>query len=57
MQAFDAQENIFVAIAHDRTRYDMLEYFPQSSANERKQKGWKETSRWRFLGDFDVEKE
>lgn len=50
---FDAQDNIFVAVAHDRTLYDLVEYFPKS-ANEWSGKGWKEEGRWRFLRDFDV---
>lgn len=54
MQEFDAQDNVFVAIAHDRTLYEVVEYFPKSGANEWKAKGWKTEGRWRFLGDFDV---
>lgn len=53
MQEFDAAENVLVAIAHDRSLYDLYEYFPKE-ANGWRQKGWKGESRWRFLRDFDV---
>lgn len=51
MAEFDANENVFVAIAHDRTLLDIIDFFPKS-ANNWKEKGWKEASRWRFLEDF-----
>lgn len=53
MFEFDAQENVFIAIAHDRTMYDLYDYFPKSAV-EWKAHGWKEKGRWRFLGDFKV---
>lgn len=53
MQEFDAQENVLIAIAHDRTLYDLFEYFPKK-ANGWSEKGWKQEGRWRFLRDFDV---
>lgn len=51
MQAFDAHENIFVAIAHDHSLKDVYDYFPKS-ANGWKEKGWKKEGRWRFLAEF-----
>ena len=50
---FDAYENIFVNIAHDRSLYDVVEYFPKT-ANGWSQKKWKQEGRWRFLRDFDT---
>jgi glyoxylase-like metal-dependent hydrolase (beta-lactamase superfamily II) len=49
---FDADERIFVNIAHDISIYDMLEYYPKT-ANGWSGKGWKEEGRWRFLKDFE----
>lgn len=57
MHEWDAAENIFVVVAHDRTLFDLFEYFPQSDARQWRAKGWKEKGRWRFLGDFDVGRE
>ncbi|KAF2973443.1 hypothetical protein GQX73_g75 [Xylaria multiplex] len=48
---FDANEDVFVVIAHDKSLLDVIDFFPKS-ANEWKVKGWKETGRWRFLEDF-----
>ncbi|RGP59468.1 n-acyl homoserine lactonase attm [Fusarium sporotrichioides] len=51
MIAFDASEDVFVILAHDKTLVDVIDYFPKS-ANGWKDKGWKETTRWRFIEDF-----
>ncbi|KAK6530723.1 hypothetical protein TWF281_007562 [Arthrobotrys megalospora] len=51
IQAFDADERVFVLNAHEWNYYDVLEVFPKT-ANGWKKKGWKEKARWRFLGDF-----
>ncbi|KAJ8132635.1 hypothetical protein O1611_g985 [Lasiodiplodia mahajangana] len=51
MIIFDANEDVFVVIAHDKSLLDVIDFFPQS-ANEWKEKGWKEAGRWRFLEDF-----
>ncbi|RSL50336.1 hypothetical protein CEP54_012004, partial [Fusarium duplospermum] len=51
MISFDVREDAFVIIAHDRTLLDVIEFFPKK-ANEWKEKGWKDDSRWRFLEDF-----
>ena len=52
IKVFDADERVFVVIAHDNSLRDVLEFFPKS-ANEWKEKGWKEQGRWRFLKDFE----
>ncbi|KAH8431736.1 uncharacterized protein LDX57_009391 [Aspergillus melleus] len=51
MRDFDANEDIFVVIAHDSTLLSVVDFFPKR-ANEWKERGWKEMSRWRFLEDF-----
>ncbi|KAI5918726.1 beta-lactamase-like protein [Camillea tinctor] len=51
MVPFDASEDVFVIVAHDGTLSDVIDFFPKK-ANGWKEKGWKETSRWRFLADF-----
>ncbi|KAK6500378.1 hypothetical protein TWF481_010721 [Arthrobotrys musiformis] len=51
IQAFDADERVFVINAHEWSYYDVLEIFPES-ANGWRRKGWKEKARWRFLAGF-----
>jgi hypothetical protein len=51
MTEFDADENVLVVIAHDRTLLDVLEFYP-ANANSWKEKGWREAGMWRFLADF-----
>ncbi|KAI0425647.1 beta-lactamase-like protein [Xylaria sp. FL1042] len=51
MIVLDANEDVFVVIAHDKSLLDVIDFFPKS-ANEWKGKGWKEAGRWRFLEDF-----
>lgn len=48
---FDASEDVFVIIAHDKGLLDVIDFFPKK-ANEWKEKGWKDAGRWRFLEDF-----
>jgi len=51
LSRFDADENILVVAAHDRSHFNILQYFPKL-ANDWKDKGWKEKGRWRFLDDM-----
>lgn len=51
MISLDASEDVFVIIAHDRGLLGVIDFFPKK-ANEWKEKGWKDASRWRFLEDF-----
>ncbi|OOF91853.1 hypothetical protein ASPCADRAFT_210777 [Aspergillus carbonarius ITEM 5010] len=53
LQELDALENIFVAFAHDTCLDGVIETFPVR-ANGWKEAGWREKSRWRFLGDWEV---
>ncbi|KAK6530361.1 hypothetical protein TWF694_003717 [Orbilia ellipsospora] len=51
IQAFDADEDILVISAHEWNYFDVLECFP-GTANEWKKDGWKGRMRWRFLEEF-----
>lgn len=53
MIPFDESEDVFVVIAHDKTLLDVVDFFP-NKANDWKEKGWKDVSRWRFLADFKL---
>jgi len=48
---FDADERVFVVIAHDASLLDVVDFFP-SNANEWKRKDWGKKGHWRFLADF-----
>ncbi|KAJ3538151.1 hypothetical protein NM208_g6034 [Fusarium decemcellulare] len=50
---FDAKDEVFVVLAHDNSLLDVIDFFPKR-ANDWKEKGWKEESRWRFLKDFQA---
>ncbi len=52
---FDADENVFVAVAHDEGLIDVCDWFPKGSVNAWKEKGWKEASRWGFLNELPVD--
>ncbi|KAG5765643.1 hypothetical protein H9Q72_006288 [Fusarium xylarioides] len=49
---FDANEDVLVVMAHDSGLLDLIDFFPKQ-ANDWREKGWKEQSRWRFLRDFE----
>jgi glyoxylase-like metal-dependent hydrolase (beta-lactamase superfamily II) len=48
---FDADDNVFVIIAHDGSLTDLIDFYP-TPANDWKAKGWGVKGRWRFLTDF-----
>lgn len=52
MSEFDAHDNILVLIAHDTSMLNIVDFFPHGTANDWKQKGWREKGLWRFLSDF-----
>jgi hypothetical protein len=54
MYEFDANDSVFVNIAHDVSLYDVVDFFPKT-ANGWSQKGWKQEGRWRFLKDFETD--
>ena len=51
VQDFDADESVFVVVAHDTSLLDVVDFFPER-ANDWKARGWKEAGRWGFLADF-----
>ncbi|KAL8389032.1 hypothetical protein RB595_008844 [Gaeumannomyces hyphopodioides] len=52
----DACDNIFPVLAHDTTLAGVIDLYPKP-ANEWMAKGWKEKTRWRFLGTFAPEED
>lgn len=55
LEEFDADEDVFVAVAHDEGLIDVCDWFPKGSVNAWKEKGWKEASRWGFLNELPVD--
>jgi glyoxylase-like metal-dependent hydrolase (beta-lactamase superfamily II) len=51
LQEADANENVFVIIAHDSTVGDVVDHFPKS-LNGWKEKGWGKKTRWAFFRDL-----
>jgi len=52
LQELDADENIFVIIAHDSTVRDGVDHFPKS-LNDWKAKGWGKSLKWAFFRDLE----
>ncbi|KAL1964338.1 hypothetical protein VTN77DRAFT_7023 [Rasamsonia byssochlamydoides] len=52
---FDANENVFVAIAHDPALKEVCELFPHGTLNEWKAKGWTRQSHWHFVNELPVD--
>ncbi|KAF2098452.1 metallo-beta-lactamase superfamily protein [Rhizodiscina lignyota] len=53
IQEFDVNPNVFVCMAHDEHLLDVIDFYPKS-ANDWKQRGWAEDSKWMFLGDLSA---
>lgn len=53
MTECDAYDHIFPVIAHDNTLLKVVDFYPKT-ANDWYKKGWKETTRWAFLGEFEL---
>jgi hypothetical protein len=51
LQAFDADENVFIIASHDLSLRPYIDVHPNRS-NNWKLKGWKERSKWAFLSDL-----
>ncbi|KAJ4375860.1 hypothetical protein N0V83_001138 [Neocucurbitaria cava] len=54
MAEFDADENVFVAIAHDPALQEVCEQFPHATMNQWKSKQWKLQSHWNFLNELPL---
>ncbi|KAK3402406.1 beta-lactamase-like protein [Sordaria brevicollis] len=51
LQEPDALENVFVAIAHDDSLLDVVDFYPETM-NDFVKKGWVQKGHWRFLRDL-----
>ena len=54
LEEFDADENVFVCVAHDGGLINVVEWFPKGPLNEWKEKGWKQRSQWGFLNELPI---
>jgi len=54
MTEFDAYDNVFSVIAHDKSLLGVVDLYPKG-ANEWHAKGWGKEGRWRFLRSFGTE--
>jgi hypothetical protein len=52
LQELDADDRVFVILAHDSTVRDGVEHFPKS-LNDWKAKGWGRTLKWAFFRDLE----
>ena len=55
LEEFDADENVFVCVAHDGGLIPVVDFFPNGTINDWKRKGWKESSKWGFLNELPVD--
>ncbi|KAG6995470.1 hypothetical protein G7Y79_00045g081410 [Physcia stellaris] len=55
LEEFDADENVFVCVAHDGGLLDVVDWFPKGTLNDWKQKGWKSRSQWGFLNELPID--
>ena len=55
LDAFDADERVFVCLAHDQGLQDVVDWFPTGNLNGWKKKGWKEQSHWGFLNALPID--
>ncbi|KAI9812415.1 MAG: hypothetical protein M1827_004646 [Pycnora praestabilis] len=55
LEEFDADQNVFVAVAHDGGLIGVVDWFPHGSLNDWKGKGWKGESLWGFVNELPVD--
>ncbi len=55
LENFDADENVFVCVAHDGGLIPIVDWFPNGTLNDWKAKGWKERSQWGFLNELPID--
>lgn len=53
LQCFDAAENVFIVIAHDKSVLGLVNVFPDK-LNDWKSKGYRDHCRWGFLNEFGI---
>ena len=49
---FDGHPGVFTCLAHDGSLVGVVGCFPQETANQWREKGWRENSMWRWVGDY-----
>ncbi|KAM5366855.1 hypothetical protein ACJZ2D_010307 [Fusarium nematophilum] len=52
---FDADERVFITIAHDPALREICEVYPHASMNDWKEKGWKQKSHWNFVNELPLD--
>lgn len=55
LESFDADENVFVCVAHDGGLLPVVDWFPHGTLNDWKAKGWKAKSQWGFLNELPID--
>ena len=55
LEEFDANENVFVCVAHDGGLLPVVDWFPNGKLNDWKAKGWKQASQWGFLNELPID--
>ena len=55
LEQFDANENVFVCVAHDGGLLPIVDWFPNGTINDWKAKGWKQNSQWGFLNELPID--
>lgn len=55
LEQFDADENVFVCVAHDGGLLPIVDWFPNGTLNDWKAKGWKQNSQWGFLNELPID--
>lgn len=55
LMEFDVDENVFIAIAHDPSLFDVCEFYPEAGANDWKAKKWGKKARWGFVNELPID--
>lgn len=53
IEEVDANTDVFTLLAHDWSLVDVIDLFPKE-ITEWKRKGWKDSTRWKFLEEFST---
>jgi glyoxylase-like metal-dependent hydrolase (beta-lactamase superfamily II) len=52
LEAFDAHDDVLVAIAHDPAAMDVFTFFPNGTMNDWQRKKWKTACQWGFVNEM-----
>lgn len=52
VEEFDGHASVFTCVAHDASLLGVVGCFPEQTANEWREKGWRERSLWSWAGDY-----